>query len=260
MNIAINIPSDFFNICTDTIKDSLHLRLMELDWKTFAARSEEIRKLGHEDISLASVSHLLPSPVGNNLNEVSPPAMIKIRDYLIQNITQASKENVSYFCIDVGAEKRNKSYSEEELGENVFFFKQFIPTCQTYSTSILLPVRLPAISTEMHGLWGNTIQIVHNVMHDSCRMQLDLHISEIEKDFDIKDFLRNCYYHISSIRFIYSTAIKEERLKQIIAQWAEVLKWRSYKGLVVFAPTIHSSESVNEEFRKIDEIIEKYFE
>ncbi len=133
------------------------------------------------------------------------------------------------------------SASAAPLGQTAELLRVLLPNAVESGLVLCLPVRLPFPFPGARA-WTTAGNLIHEVMHPACRLAVNLFPSELPPGFDLPTVLRDCFFHLESLRIHLAADAAAEVTRH--TRWATDLHRHGFRGAVVFCAQASSPEGI----------------
>ncbi len=234
------------------VGDTLLMRQVELPARLLLADPAVKGALEHYGLRVHHVRSLLPEAIGPYLFETSQKVRHEAQQQAVQSLRRLGAAHVKSASLDLGLERIRPKQLEEGLQIRLQFLNELLPAAADEGLKLCIVVRLPR-PFEGSKSW----ELAGNLMHDSClpascRLALDLVPANMEKDFDINDFIRTYCLHVEVIRFHYSPMWGDDLEAMRESEWLAALRRYGFRGEFVFCPQLAENDTVDQVCQGID--------
>jgi len=248
-NLVIAIPDQ----CQETwiaAAANCGFKNVELSWQAFTDK-ELFTKIDDAGLSIAAVRELMPLEMTRNLSDLSVSMRNQAFSAVEKRLSGLDKNGVRNAVLDLGV-RYTAGADREDAGlvRKIEFARRLMEAATTHEIKLCLQARYPR-AYPAAPQWEIVGRIIHEVMNPNCGLAIDLVPGEMSaEEFDVRQFLRKCVYHLRVLRMHFEPGLGEELDPRFLSAWSEVLAGYLYKGLVVFCPGRGVSK------RKIEETTE----
>ena len=133
------------------------------------------------------------------------------------------------------------------------FLRRVIPMAGDCTVDLCLPVRCP-LPFPHSRQWNVAANLLHDIMHPSLRLALDVLPFELPADFDPAAFVRRFCFQAGIVRFHHDAEAGEMPSREMLLPWWLALRRHNFRGVVVLKPRVVSAERIEPVCRRLDQL------
>ena len=257
--IAISVPEAQLETWLDAVAATTLVREVELPAALLNAPGATVGLLSPRGLALTHVTRFLPPGFGPRFAESAPDLRATFTQQLQAALARCRDAGVQHVSLDLNED--DICVLESALPDTLrcwsALIHKLLPMAMDAGITLNLPVTRPVPFPGSRN-WTGAGNLVHEVMHPSCRLELNLALAELPPEFDLAALIRNCVFHLATIRLHYVPAQSETPDVAQQRQWGSVLLRQGFKGTVVFCPRATTPEGIRDSCRRGDELAAAY--
>ncbi len=254
---AVSIDESRWRPWLDAVGSMQVVRDVELPAGLVVDEPAALALADHCGLRVSLAHDLLPSDVTRYLGESPAAGRSDVIACLQDIIGRCRASGVRAVTLELGLDRIGDTTYEENFAERLRLLRGLMPVADRERIAVCVQVRYPR-SYPSSKAWEYAGTLVHEVMHPSCRLAVDLVPGEFAPDAQPEDLVRLCYFRTELFRFHYDPALGEDLADGGQAEWAGALHRHGYKGAVVFCPRIDGEDGMEEACRNIDRWAQMY--
>ena len=207
ITVAISVPEEQLECWLDAVAGTALVRQVELPAAALNDPEPTLRLLRPRGLTPGHVARFLPPGFGPRFAEASDD----LRATFVQQLQTAAAR-----CRDCGARHISLDLNEDDIcvleaahPETLRCWaglvRRLLPMAMEAGITLNIPVAQPPPFPGSRN-WAGAGNLIHEIMHPACRLELNLALAELPPEFDITATLRNCLFHLDTIRLHYSPA------------------------------------------------------
>lgn len=260
ISVAVRLNDLDLDCWLDAVSNLATTRGVELPASLLAEPAEALEaRLAANALRVLHVTRLLPSGFVMRLMEAAE----RPRDVLLAQVKSAlarcrAVQVRQVSCdLELDAAGATAAQLEPAIRAQVSLIRQLLPVAVEAGQTLCIPVRQPPPYPGSRE-WSLASNVVHEIMHPSCRLALDLVPAELDPAFDLAALLRDCVFHLAVVRIHYEPFLGEAVPLRRQQEWADALRRQGFKGTVVFCPVASTPEGIRAACRQVDALAGLY--
>ncbi len=255
--LVFSIPDSNQSAWLDQVAQSDVLRVLELPCEYLDTPSQW-QSLSDRGLTVAAARDLIAPEAMRNLSGLSETHRNQLLSLAGSRLARLREHGVGTVVFDFGIGRHAGDDTSSQFGLSVRFLRDLMVAAAPQDVNVCLQARFPFVFPQSPQ-WDLIGNLIHEVMHPNCRLTLDLFASELEDGFEEREFLRQCGYHLSVLRFCFEPMAGQKLLADSASAWRNALANYLFKGLVVLRPVgeipVEKIESVRRSLETQAELI-----
>ena len=257
--VAISVPDEQLVPWLDAVADTTLVRAVELPAALLNEPEALPGLLQPRGLALTHVTRFLPPGFGSRFAESAAEMRTTFTQQLQSALARCRDAGVRHVSLDLNED--DICVLESALPDTLrcwsVLMHKLLPMAMDAGITLNIPVTWPLPFPGSRN-WTGAGNLVHEVMHPSCRLELNLALGELPTDFDLAGLIRNCVFHLDTLRLHYSPAQGEQPTPAQQRQWSGILLRQGFKGAIVFCPRVTTPEAIRDCCLRVDELAAAY--
>lgn len=259
ISVAISVPEDGLETWIAAVSNTQGVRDVELAAATLQTGNQVDSLLEKNGLRVAHLRQFLPNGFTRHYLERIGRSRNSVFLQLKSALTAFRGHGARRVSLDLQLDQLAGPPADLDTGIRlqVSLLRPLLPAAIEAGITLCIPVRYPYPFPGSRE-WAAAENLVYEIMHPACRLGLNLFPAELEGDFDLVPFLRNCFFHLDLIRLHYNLALGEVLDRTQQQHWADGLRRHGFKGCVVFCPVISGDSGIREACGQVDQLAPLY--
>ena len=253
ISVAISMPEDGLATWIAAASNTESVREVELAAATLQTTKQIDNLLDKNGLRVVHVRQFLPNGFTRHFLERIGRSRNSVFVQLKTALVACRAHGARRVSLDLQLDQVAGPPAELDTGIRlqVSLIRPLLPAAIEAGITLCIPVRYPYPFPGSRE-WGAAENLVYEIMHPACRLGLNLFPAELDADFDLIPFLRNCFFHLDLIRLHYSPALGETLSRPQQESWADGLRRHGFKGCVIFCPVASGETGIRDACREVD--------
>ena len=257
--VAISVPEEQVELWLDAVAATTLVREVELPAALLNDPEPTLALLQPRGLALTHVTRFLPPGLGPRFAESAADMRATFTQQLQAALARCRDSGVRHVTLDLNED--DICVLESALPDTLRCWSalvhKLLPMAMDAGITLNIPVTWPVPFPGSRN-WTGAGNLVHEVMHPALRLELNLALAELPAEFDLTSVIRNCVFHLDTIRLHYSPAQEEHPTLTQQRQWSAILLRQCFKGAIVFCPRASTPEAIRDCCRRADELAAAY--
>ena len=249
---AVNVAENRWREWLDAVGNMTVVRDVEFPASLLINESNAMALAERYGLKVSHAQDLLPPEVARYLTESPLRGRDDVLPCLGNTLKQCRAGGVRSVSLEMGLDRIGEATLEQDLAERIKLLRSLMPVADSQRLTLCIQVRYPRAFPGSRE-WEYAGNLVHEVMNPCCRLAVNLVPSDFPQDFELRNFIRSCYFNIGIVRFHYDPALGENLTMDTQAEWAAVLQNHGFKGGVVFCPRVSGPDGIATACSQIDQ-------
>ncbi len=259
ITVAISVPEEQTELWLDAVANTTLVREVELPAALLNDPEPLLRLLRPRGLAPAHAARFLPPGFGPRFAESADATRAAFTQQLQTALARCRDCGVRHVSLDLNEDDICvlEAARPDTLQCWAGLVRKLLPVAVDAGITLEIPVRHPAPFPGSRN-WTGAANLVQEVMHPACRLELNVALSELPEDFDLAAVARSCFFHLAALRLHYVPAEGETPDPARHRQWGAALARLGFKGAVVFCPRAGTPEGIRDACRRVDELAAAY--
>jgi hypothetical protein len=249
INCAVRMPEDGWQDALRVAGDLTVIRHLEVPGSVLLGEPDVVSHAERLGLKVLVAQDVLPGHVARYLAEAPVAGRADVPAALQSLVAECLDRGVRFVTLDVGLARAGDRGTG--LRDRVALLRALMPTAGSARGVVCLQVRTPPEEPDSREM-DYAANIVHDVMHPSCRLCVNVVPADLPDDFDGAAFVRDLYHSTALVRFHYSPLFGEDLDEDSQTVWATALRHHAFRGAVVFCPTVGDTAALPRVFADLE--------
>lgn len=184
-------------------------------------------------LGVVHVRDLLPADVSRYINESPAQGRDDVVEHLESMLDRCRAIGAKSAGMEFGLDRITKAGFRHDFTERIRLLRSLVPVADRNGVVLCVNVRFPR-SYPGSKEWEHAANLIHEVMHPSFRLAVDLVSGDLPEDFAPEILIRECYFQIGVLRIHFSPAFGETMTGEFQQSAGRALRRHGYRGVVIF--------------------------
>ena len=253
ISVAVSVSENHWERWLETLSNLAGIRTVEVQGGLLAEAPALAGKLESCGLRVSGVTGIMPRRAGEFLTD-SPWQNLEILVHQVTTVLQQwAVLGIREISLDLDLETLDPIRMEPDLNWRVLLVRRMLAVATENNLVFRIPVRVPPARPDGRDL-SLAANLIYEVMHPACRLELNLFPGEMAADLDHQELLRSGSHHLQAVRFHFEPSCGDLPGIEHQRQWAQALRKIGFKGTVVYVPRVTREEGIDSVCRELDRL------